>query len=266
MSALVDKLARADWGRRLYSLLPDQRLDNMPELPLRGMDRGHGGMTRGWGLHFGPLRSLVSRDPLYRKARKASNGKTLVQELHRINLFLLIRFYLPMLRSQDVAEVGVYHGGNAFFMAHLLHELYPGTKLYAFDTYEGISGSTRGRDLHMKGDFGDASLSAVRQAAKERGIDNIEFVPGDVRETMKSFDVPLGLAHIDLAVYEPIVFAQDVLWNGLVPGGYLVYDDATFSNCVGATRAVEEFLVAHRVHSEQIFPHFVFRKAEAAAA
>jgi Methyltransferase domain len=265
MVALVDKLARADWGRRLYSLLPERRLDNLPELPLRGMDGGDGGMIRGWGLQFGPLRSLASRDPLYRKARKASVGKTLVQELHRINLFLLIRFYLPMLKTQDVAEIGVYHGGNAFFMAILLNELYPGARLYAFDTYEGISGSTRGRDLHMKGDFGDASLSAVRQAAKERGIGNIEFVPGDVRETMRSFNTPLGLAHIDLAVYDPIVFAQDVLWSALVPGGYLVYDDATFSNCVGATRAVEEFLIAHRIHSEQIFPHFVFRKAESSA-
>jgi predicted O-methyltransferase YrrM len=261
MSALVDKLARADWARRLYSLLPDQTLDALPQLPLRGMDGGNGGMIRGWGLQFGPLRSLVSRDPLYRKARRAAHGKTLVQELHRINLFLLIRFYVNMLKTQDIAEIGVYHGGNAFFMATLLKELYPGAKLYAFDTYEGISDSTRGSDLHVKGDFGDASLIAVRAAAKQRGLDNIEFVAGDVRETMKSFHAPLGLAHIDLAVYDPIAYAQDVLWDGLAPGGYLVYDDATFSNCVGATRAVEEFLVKHRVHSEQIFPHFVFRKS-----
>lgn len=265
MTEFIDRLARADWGRRIYSLLPDRVMDALPALPLRGLDGGNGGMIRGWGLQFGPLRQQVSRDPLYRKARRAALGKTLVQELNRINLYLLIRFYLGGMPSQDVAEIGAYHGGNAFFMATLLAELYPKARVYAFDTFEGLPDSTRGHDLHRAGDFGDASLAAVKAAARARKLDNIEFVAGDVRETLKSFEGPLALAHIDLAIYDPIAVAQHLLWERLVEGGYLVYDDANVSNCVGATRAVEEFLVACGVHSEQIFPHVVFRKQAALA-
>jgi hypothetical protein len=42
-------------------------------------------------------------------------------------------------------------------------------------------------------------------------------------------------------------------------GGYLVYDDAHISSCIGATQAVEELIMERRVHCEQIWPHFVFR-------
>ncbi len=46
----------------------------------------------------------------------------------------------------------------------------------------------------------------------------------------------------------------------MVPGGYLVFDDATYSSCLGATEAVESLLVRRDgLNSEQISPQFVFR-------
>ena len=260
MSALIDRLVRAEWGRRIYRLLPQQTLDRLPEPGLRGMTCDDGGMIRGWGIEFGTLRRLVSRDPLYRKACRAEGGRSVLTELRRINLFLLIRFYFRDLQSKDVAELGVYRGGNVFFIATLLDELYPGAKVFAFDTYTGMPETKRGIDLHVAGDFGDSSLEEIVQSAADRGIKNIEFVKGDVRDTLATFDAPIALGHIDLDIYEPIAFAQNVIWKSLVPNGYLVYDDATTSSCLGATRAVEDFLVKHRIHSDQIYPHFVFHK------
>ena len=47
------------------------------------------------------------------------------------------------------------------------------------------------------------------------------------------------------------------LWLG---GGYVVFDDATVSSCIGATEAVEDLLIRRDgLNSEQIYPHFVFR-------
>jgi hypothetical protein len=260
VGAFIDRLIRAEWGRRIYGLLPDRALERIPEPDLRGMAGDHGGMLRGWGIEFGVLRRLVSRDPLYRKARRAEAGRSVLLELRRINLFLLIRFYLAELPSQDIAELGVYRGGNAFFMATLLKALYPKARVYAFDTYTGMPETKRGIDLHVAGDFADSSLEEIRRAAASRQLNNIEFVQGDVRHTLTTFNLPIALGHIDLDIYEPIAFAQNVIWACLVPGGYLVYDDATTSSCLGATRAVEDFLTSHRIHSDQIYPHFVFRK------
>ena len=260
MDEFVDRLSRADIGLRLYSLYPSRQLTHFPQLPLHGMDDGHGGLARGWGIQFGPLRRLVSRDPLYRKASGTGRGRSLLNELRRINLYLLIRFFSQGWAGKDIAELGVYRGGNAFFLATLLNELYPGAKVYAFDTYEGMPETRRGIDLHVAGDFSDASLTEIRHAASDRGIGNIEFIKGDVRDTLLRFNEPIGLAHIDLDIYEPIAFAQEIMWERLVGGGYLVYDDATVSSCLGATRAVEDFVIKHGIHSDQIYPHFVFRK------
>jgi hypothetical protein len=46
----------------------------------------------------------------------------------------------------------------------------------------------------------------------------------------------------------------------MVPGGYMVFDDATYSSCLGATEAVETLAIRRDgLNSEQIYPHFVFR-------
>jgi hypothetical protein len=47
-------------------------------------------------------------------------------------------------------------------------------------------------------------------------------------------------------------------------GGYWVFDDGHISSCLGATEAIEELVIRRdRRHSEQIFPHFVFRNRSA---
>lgn len=46
----------------------------------------------------------------------------------------------------------------------------------------------------------------------------------------------------------------------LAPGGYLVFDDATISSCLGATEVVENLAIRRDgLNSEQVFPHVVFR-------
>ena len=45
----------------------------------------------------------------------------------------------------------------------------------------------------------------------------------------------------------------------MTKGGYLVYDDADYLTCLGATEAVEELIRDRNMHCEQIWPHFVFR-------
>jgi hypothetical protein len=47
--------------------------------------------------------------------------------------------------------------------------------------------------------------------------------------------------------------------GGRAPGGYVVYDDATASTCIGAAQAVDERIADRRAHSEPVFPYFVFR-------
>ncbi len=221
------------------------------------------GYARGWGIQFGTLRDDVRADPLYQKASKLGSGRSVVSEDNRINLYLICRFFLERLEPAHIVEFGAYKGGNALFMAAVAAEVRPATRVYALDTYTGIPDADPSIDAHSAGDFGGVDLGELREYADKRGIRNIEFVQGRFEETATPLLSRIGrvaLAHIDSDTYASVAFAYDAVRSHMVPGGYVVFDDATVSSCLGATEAVETLLIRRdAMNAEQIWPHFVFR-------
>ena len=221
------------------------------------------GYARGWGLEFGELATHVAADPLYIEACAASSVWSYVTVPRRMNLFLLLRFYLPQLESGNIVEYGAYKGGNAIFMAHVARRIAPGTKVIALDTFEGMPPTDNTVDAHKAGDFSDADLASVQSLVAESGIDNLVLVKGRFEDTAAAVareHGPFALAHIDCDIYSAVVCAYESVRNAMVPGGYLVFDDATVSSCIGATEAVESLVIRRDgLSSEQIYPHFVFR-------
>jgi hypothetical protein len=221
------------------------------------------GYQRGWGLQFGGLDAQVRQDALYQHAVQFTHGRSVVQEERRMNLYLIIRFFLERLPLRDIIEFGSWRGGNALFMAACLKELYPGAIVYALDTYEGMPATDPTIDLHREGDFSDVDLTELEAFARAHRLDNLQFVKGRFQDTARDVYKSaggFGMAHIDCDILSAVRFAQDTVHPFLCRGGYLVYDDAGVSSCLGATQAVEEFVMSHRTHSEQIWPHFVFRR------
>lgn len=242
--------------------------DDLPRLPeIEGAWRAgrsvRDGYARGWGLEFGGLADLVREDSLYREAFQLAEGRTVVSELRRMNLFLLIRFYLPRLAPGAIVEFGSWKGGNAMFMAHVAAHTLPGTKVHALDTFAGMPPTDKAVDAHNAGDFGDADLESLRQAVAQSGIDNLRLVPGRFEDTAARVAReagPFSLAHIDCDIHSAVACAWNVASRAMVPGGYLVFDDATVSSCLGVTEAVEDLAIRRDgLNSEQVFPHFVFR-------
>jgi len=237
-------------------------------LPATIVDRGivrnrnvYEGYQRGTGLEFGHLRQPIDAHPLFQEAMELTRGRTVVSTDRLRNLFLICALFLDTLPSKDIIEFGSYKGGSAFFFAHLLGVLHPGAKLWAFDTFDGMPQTDKAVDFHSAGDFADVSLAEIREVAMSRGLKNIEFIQGKVEDTFPSGVPPsnaFGMAHIDLDIYHAIKHCQKHVIPFMAPGGYIVFDDATASSCIGATQAVEEFIQAGN-HSEQIYPHFVFR-------
>ena len=50
------------------------------------------GYARGWGLQFGELREKVRNDKLYQEAVAIAQGRTVVSEDNRMNIFLILKF------------------------------------------------------------------------------------------------------------------------------------------------------------------------------
>jgi predicted O-methyltransferase YrrM len=221
------------------------------------------GYQRGWGIEFGDLRNQVRNDPLYKRALECCQNRSILMEDHRINMFLLMRFFLPRIGPGAIVEFGAYRGGNAIFMAHLVKELGLGVNVYALDTFAGMPKTDKDVDAHNEGDFRDVNFDELVAYARSRGLDNLKFCRGLFHETIDAVRSEAGrfsLAHIDCDTYPSVKFSYEAVRDHMVDGGYVVFDDATVSSCIGATEAVEEEVIRRDgLCSEQIFPHFVFR-------
>ena len=244
----------------------------METLPaLSGMERIfergrclYDGYQRSTPVKFGQLGDEVRRDPVYRKARRASQlpaVESMVIEARFINLFLLIKFFLRDLSSQNIIEFGAFRGGSAIFMATLLKEYYPQARMLSLDTFAGLPELVPGVDKPPE-DFLNVNLDQTRAAARSLGLDNLEYVQGLIENTAAEACDRLdtvGLAHVDVVLYGPSVFAQNIVWQHMVPGAYLVQDDALEPTCPGATLAVEEMIRDRGLSMEQVWPQIIFR-------
>lgn len=240
----------------------------LPELAglARGIRKGRNvyeGYQRGWGLQFGNLREAIAADPLYQEAIGLAAGRTIMAEYNRMNIFLIMRFFLQQAGRGHIVEFGSYRGGNAIFMAHVAAKLYPGMKVYALDTYEGMPATDKAVDAHNQGDFAGVDLEELRDYARKIGLSNVEFVKGYFEDTTPAVLERAGsvaLAHIDCDILPSVRYSYEAVKPRMAEGGYLVFDDATMSSCIGATEAVEDLIVRRDgLNSEQIYPHFVFR-------
>lgn len=234
------------------------------------MSRGRNpfeGYQRSVGLEYGDLSQKIGAHPLYKEALAAATGRTVMDGYRVQNLFLLMTCFFERLADRNIIEFGSFRGGSLLFMGVVMKRLYPEARIFGLDTFKGMPLTNATVDLHSENDFANTSLSDVRAALDAKGLSNVVLVQGLVQDTFPA-QVPamrFGLAHIDLDIYDPIRYVQDAVWPFMTPGGYVVYDDATASSCLGASQAVEELIMERRQHSEQIFPHFVFRAAGQAA-
>ncbi|MDD5579619.1 MAG: macrocin O-methyltransferase [Methylobacter sp.] len=240
----------------------------LPEL--KGMAKGirnkrnvYEGYQRGWELQFGGLKEKVLGDPLYKEAFAVAQDRTIMGEENRMNIFLLLRFFLDKIPFGHIVEYGSYRGGSAIFMAYVAQRLYPGIKVFALDSFEGMPATDKNADAHNAGDFSDVDMDKLQARLDELKLDNLVLVKGFFENTNEDVMAQAGkisLAHIDCVIAPAVKYSYEGVKPFMVDGGYIVFDDATVSSCIGATEVVEDLLIRRDgLNSEQIWPHFVFR-------
>jgi len=221
------------------------------------------GYQRGWGLAFGGLIDRVLQDSLYRDAIAVAKDRTIVTELNRMNIYLLMRFFLERIGFGHIVEYGSYRGGNAIFMAYVAKKLHPGLKIFALDTFQGMPTTDKDLDVHNAGDFADTDIIELQKRVDELKLDNLVLVKGLFEETNDAVMMQAGnvaLAHIDCDIKSSVEYSYKAVKPFMVDGGYIVFDDANTATCLGATEVVEDLLIRREgLNSEQIWPQYVFR-------
>ncbi|WP_417668096.1 TylF/MycF/NovP-related O-methyltransferase [Roseibium sp.] len=155
----------------------------------------------------------------------------------------------------DIFELGVFKGASLIRLAQFRSFLETPTsrKIVGFDAFgkfptEGLSNPN---DHAFIGRFetgaGDGlARDQLAEILKFKGLDqNVELVEGDVLATLPAYlekrpQTRLALLHLDMDVKEPTEFALERLWERVVPGGLVVFDD--YNAVEGATQAVDSFV------------------------
>lgn len=131
-------------------------------------------------------------------------------------------------------EVGVYHGGTAWYLAQAAQQQM--RLCFLYDTFTGIP--YRGEhDSHLVGDFADTSLEEV-----QRSVPTAMCIPGVFPASAINMG-PVAFVHLDVDQYQSYKDALEYFAPRMVKGGVIWCDDV---DCLkGATRAVEEFVSCH---------------------
>jgi hypothetical protein len=199
---------------------------------------------------------------------KLAGPYTIQDASRRMNIFLILKFFLPNIPPGDIVEFGSFRGGSAIFMAKVCAELGYSTQVWGLDTFAGMPATDRRVDAHSAGDFSQTSLDDLKDYTARSGLGNLHWVKGLFEETANGVlarSARVALAHIDCDIHSAVAYSYECVKDRMVDGGYIVFDDATVASCLGATEAVEDLVIRRDgLNSEQIFPHFVFRRFAAA--
>jgi hypothetical protein len=145
--------------------------------------------------------------------------------------------------ARAIAEVGVYRGGSARFLAESLRTENREMPFYVCDTFEGhVEVDPIVDGLHRPG----TQFTRVKAEKVAKYLREFPFVylkVGDIRETAPTLasERAFGFVHLDVDVYPITRFCLDFFGPRMVPGGVIVADDYGTTTCEGVTKAVDEF-------------------------
>jgi O-methyltransferase len=150
----------------------------------------------------------------------------------------------------DFLEAGVCKGGAAIFMRGLqVAHGEPERKTYLVDSFQGVPPSDQARDAEYGLHFEEARLpwlacgeEAVREHFSRYDLldSNVQFVKGWLAESLPGATIgPLALLRIDVDLYSSTFECLDLLYDKVVPGGFVIVDDYGFLRC--CRDAVDEF-------------------------
>lgn len=184
------------------------------------------------------------------------NGFYLTSEPYRMgNIISHYELYKMILNIPgDVIELGVFKGGSIIQFATFreLLENERSRKIIGFDIFGEfppdngkVQSDTRfinnWNAIFAGGGLSDEDLY---RSLKLKAIQNVELVKGNICDTLPRYieenpQLKLAVLHIDTDVYTPSKIGLESLFDKVVKGGIIIFDD--YGTVEGETLAVDEF-------------------------
>ena len=151
-----------------------------------------------------------------------------------------------------IVECGVGSGRSLFDLSVISNAIGRSRPIIAYDTFKGTPDAT---ELDGKWNAGisgtwNYSQEQVKENLLTAGLDveaisRIVFVEGELGTTLPYYDAgPIALLHLDVDLYESYKTALDFLYEHVVQGGVIAFDEYRLEAWPGATQAIDEFFAA----------------------
>ncbi|MEK9669516.1 MAG: TylF/MycF/NovP-related O-methyltransferase [Gammaproteobacteria bacterium] len=171
-----------------------------------------------------------------------------------------------------IIELGVSKGTSLLTWGHFMETFCPGDrtrKVFGFDHFQGLQGFTEKDGKIFEGDKAGKEVGGWKapQHATEQlvdlfnedclvpNIERIELVDGDIFETLPKFihehpGLRISLLHLDLDLYEPTKFSLELLFDRVIKGGVIVFDEYGLIPWEGEANAVDEFFASRNLEPQ----------------
>ena len=152
----------------------------------------------------------------------------------------------------DVMECGVFRGKSLLRLATTMSDAGSSKALFGLDSFGGFPvnsvrsidvplGRLRGR-VESKFRYVEHVPNRIMKLCETFGFQNVELVPGYFEDTIEKFtNRKLCFVHLDVDLYSSYQTCLNALYDSVVPGGYIVFDEYEEKYWPGATNAIDEF-------------------------
>lgn len=140
-------------------------------------------------------------------------------------------------------EIGAWKGGTGAIIAKKAKSIGIADPVYLCDTFDGVVKAGVHDTLYKGGEHADTSHHIVETLmCRQLALDNVKILKGIFPEQTSHLieEKVFRFCHIDVDVYQSAKDIMDWIWDRMVIGGIVVYDDYGFVGCDGITKYVEE--------------------------
>jgi O-methyltransferase len=183
-----------------------------------------------------------NKDNLFQAVLASIEGFTLVDKYRCFELWKLIE-QIAKLKNGSIIEIGVWRGGTGALIAKQAKNCGIEERVFLCDTFTGVVKAGAKDSVYKGGEHAETSRQVLEELIMTRmNLDNVEILEGIFPDQtgQRIEDLQFRFCHIDVDVYQSAKDIVDWIWDKMVPGGIIVYDDYGFSGCVGITKHVEE--------------------------
>jgi O-methyltransferase len=202
------------------------------------------------GLHYGysfPSANYApwQGDAEFMNIYTAIKSNTLVDIYRCYELWQLVHKMNSLDPKAAILEVGVWRGGTAGIMSQRLALLRSNATIYLADTFTGVAKAGSNDSFYSGGEHSDTSQQIVEDLLKNKSrYPHYKILkgifPDDTAHEISSSE-QFGICHIDVDVYDSAKDILEWVWEKMIIGGVVVFDDYGFHSCTGVTKLVEGY-------------------------